>query len=620
MRSKISLRGWPGAVIIVLASAGMIFFLLGYSDSIHALVLEREMQKVGQTAHYITKTVVNEFDRCVDTLKVIEELVPSDTEGYLEAYSEHLGEIVEQSGFLTVGIMDLEGNGTDSAKNSAVPSNPDLYAAIRENKTYISDILMDGSRETGRILIAVPLYQNRKTVGAVWGEYPISVIAGKVEEGGQAEQFFQIVDNEGRYISRSASQYAFAKKLPLWEELERYEFPNGETVEEIRESVNKRESGQFYFQYDGEGRYVAYEPLGINNWYVFSVLLGDPLDEYAEDIKKHLELLTAGFSAFLLVIFAVISRSVYEGRRVIENQNRELATKGRLLWMILAQTQDIPFEISVADRTMKLYHTYCDTEKDFEVLTDFSGDALLANGWIKPEAYEAYQKLYEDVISGRKTEPLVLETNFDKKWGWKKLHIIDVGKDPVIGFMENYTDQEKKEKQLQETKKKTQMDVLTGLYNRSAFAEMVEDALKERDTLKKDGISALFLLDLDHFKEINDTLGHLMGDQVLCDSAKRMKASVRSIDFAGRLGGDEFVLFIQDAVELSDIHACAKKLNSVLSAEYEKDGQKVSVSASIGIALVKEETAFSRLYEKADAALYEVKRNGKNGYKIGEYV
>ena len=87
----------------------------------------------------------------------------------------------------------------------------------------------------------------------------------------------------------------------------------------------------------------------------------------------------------------------------------------------------------------------------------------------------------------------------------------------------------------------------------------------------------------------------------------------------GRYGGDEFVLLIRRINRIEAVHRMAKRLNESLCNTYEKDGQRIQISASIGIALGQAETeSFEKLYEKADEALYEVKREQKNGYKIYE--
>ena len=97
-----------------------------------------------------------------------------------------------------------------------------------------------------------------------------------------------------------------------------------------------------------------------------------------------------------------------------------------------------------------------------------------------------------------------------------------------------------------------------------------------------------------------------------------MKTAIKSTDFAGRLGGDEFVLFIQNEPDVSAIKAFAEKLNAVLTLNYLAKEKTITTSVSIGIVIVQEEKTFHELYEMADQALYEVKKNQRNGYKIAE--
>ena len=144
----------------------------------------------------------------------------------------------------------------------------------------------------------------------------------------------------------------------------------------------------------------------------------------------------------------------------------------------------------------------------------------------------------------------------------------------------------------------------------------MEEILKQRKQVPNADLAALFLLDLDSFKVVNDTLGHIVGDQVLHETGSILKAVTRETDLAGRLGGDEFVLFIHHVSDEEGIRRCAEKINAALVMNYYDDENTVTVTASIGIAIVREESTFTELYERADRALYQVKKSRKNGYKI----
>jgi diguanylate cyclase (GGDEF)-like protein/PAS domain S-box-containing protein len=160
-------------------------------------------------------------------------------------------------------------------------------------------------------------------------------------------------------------------------------------------------------------------------------------------------------------------------------------------------------------------------------------------------------------------------------------------------------------------------DPLTGLSNRM----MLLDHLGlELAAARRTGLNAAALMvDLDGFKRINDTLGHGFGDAVLRETARRLRACVRENDTVARLGGDEFVVVIGDLAGLEPVVDVARRLVSMASIPVEYNGERRSVSASIGIGLSPAGARSSlELLADADAAMYRVKRGGGNGYIFHE--
>lgn len=158
-------------------------------------------------------------------------------------------------------------------------------------------------------------------------------------------------------------------------------------------------------------------------------------------------------------------------------------------------------------------------------------------------------------------------------------------------------------------------DVLTGIPNRSLLFDRLE--LATSDAMHTGGQAAVLFIDLDHFKCINDTLGHAAGDQVLREAAARISSSIRRHDTAARLGGDEFAVVLPD---LSDpLHAAlvAEKIMEKMSEPFLVDGNPLIVSPSIGISLFPtDHHQPDRLLELADQAMYRVKASGANGYRF----
>ena len=160
-----------------------------------------------------------------------------------------------------------------------------------------------------------------------------------------------------------------------------------------------------------------------------------------------------------------------------------------------------------------------------------------------------------------------------------------------------------------ELERLAQFDELTGLANRSLFLEQLSRAIGRSQ--RKGSLLAALFIDLDRFKSINDTLGHDVGDALLCQFAKRLKNNIRIGDFSGRWGGDEFVVCLEDFGEAGNAAAAAQKLLLVLSEQYRIGISEVYATPSIGIALYPDsgETA-ERLVKAADIAMLEAKKRG----------
>ena len=158
-------------------------------------------------------------------------------------------------------------------------------------------------------------------------------------------------------------------------------------------------------------------------------------------------------------------------------------------------------------------------------------------------------------------------------------------------------------------------DALTGLTNRARFNERIVDILHEagRDSQRV----GVLMMDLDRFKTINDTLGHLAGDQLLCEVAQRLVSNVRPEDTVARLGGDEFIFIaphVNDAAEVRDI---AERVLAAVAAPVQLDGRELVVQASIGVAMFPDhgDTA-AQLVRYADGALYRAKDVGRNNVQF----
>src|SRR6185503_14321653 len=158
-------------------------------------------------------------------------------------------------------------------------------------------------------------------------------------------------------------------------------------------------------------------------------------------------------------------------------------------------------------------------------------------------------------------------------------------------------------------------DALTDLPNRVLLSKRLQSAVT--GARRGDGGLAVLALDLDRFKEVNDTLGHPAGDALLKAVADRLRDCVRDSDTIGRLGGDEFVVLAQVAEGGAEAAALAKRIVAAIAAPFQLSGHQIGIGTSVGIALAPEDTTDpDDLLKKADLALYRAKSEGRGLYRF----
>jgi diguanylate cyclase (GGDEF)-like protein len=162
-----------------------------------------------------------------------------------------------------------------------------------------------------------------------------------------------------------------------------------------------------------------------------------------------------------------------------------------------------------------------------------------------------------------------------------------------------------------ELRRQATHDALTGLANRVLFVERLEQALREGEAF------AVCALDLDGFKEVNDTLGHIAGDSLLQSVSQRLLATTRADDTVARTGGDEYLLLLRHIQCSAEAEAQAQRCLEVLSAPHRIGDRSLRISSSLGIARYPTDgTTAETILTYADAAMYQAKRSGKNAYRL----
>jgi len=188
-----------------------------------------------------------------------------------------------------------------------------------------------------------------------------------------------------------------------------------------------------------------------------------------------------------------------------------------------------------------------------------------------------------------------------------------------VGYSQDITQRRESElaliKQKEALNYQAHHDALTDLPNRALFSKSLEQAIEnsKRKSLK----TALLFIDLDHFKEINDSLGHAVGDRILQEVARRLESTIRKEDILARLGGDEFTIIIEGLIEGEKVTVLAQKIIDLLSKPIKIDDNTLYISSSIGISLYPDDGKHAQdLLKYSDAAMYKAKDEGRNNFQF----
>ncbi|OHD71936.1 MAG: hypothetical protein A2W19_02075 [Spirochaetes bacterium RBG_16_49_21] len=231
------------------------------------------------------------------------------------------------------------------------------------------------------------------------------------------------------------------------------------------------------------------------------------------------------------------------------------------------------------------------------------------------KVFEAFNKIYKTGEAVKIFDYEVIKKDGTLSYNELSASLIRDAKGKPIGFRgisRNITERKRAEEKIQYL---ATHDALTGLPNRMMFSQMLNHALQSARRYQRQ--FAVFFIDLDRFKVINDTLGHEAGDQLLQEIATRLKQTLRAADIVARMGGDEFVILIEEVSELSQVSTVAHRILSATLQPMIITGEECRVTASIGISIFPRDAGDEQsLMKNADMAMYFAKEEGKNNFQF----
>lgn len=311
-----------------------------------------------------------------------------------------------------------------------------------------------------------------------------------------------------------------------------------------------------------------------------------------------------------------ISSDVTEQRMMLEQYEREIEFNKTL-------PSDIFSTIRVNFTRNRIEESHTDLPEDRSFIDSLTlgrlPEALARITGITDEAAAYFRSLTRDYIGRLISDDThiisyeyVRNINGIPAWVSFELHIMtDPINNDLLAFI-YFRNIDKQHREMERLKQLAERDQMTGLYNHDTTLNLIKEYLTDEGIGQK---HALFMVDVNKFKSINDKYGHMPGDHVLAEVARRIRSVFRNDDIVGRIGGDEFMALIKN---ISSVSLAEKKAGELANAtHFSCSGISMDISCSIGVALFDDETTnFAELYRKADAAMYRAKQSGGTGYII----
>ncbi len=285
--------------------------------------------------------------------------------------------------------------------------------------------------------------------------------------------------------------------------------------------------------------------------------------------------------------------------------------------LILDYASDPVLDVDI--KNSKLYFSpvfYSKFGKSHRNITDLA-EGLRTTSFVHPDDKEHLSVKLREILNGGGNGDIECRLkDIYGKYIWCNIHPTILrsrqGTPTRIILLISDIDKHKKETQL--LRSRAEHDLLTGLYNRVTVTGMIDTILSESKPADR---HAMFVIDIDNFKNVNDTMGHLCGDRLIVETAALLQKQFRSDDVVGRIGGDEFVVFMKNIKSAAMAENKAKRICGLFHSIKKTSAHVCGISGSVGVALFpRDGDNYEEIFQKADHAMYEAKNNGKDNYHI----
>lgn len=540
----------------------------------------------------------------------------------------------------------------DKAVGKPSPVTLDMRT-VPAYKFYVSNVLSDPEFIHGKkfFVIAVPIYQDGVYQGFLQSSIDMFYFDLISRQHFMNTGWTMVVDGTGNIASDSVKDDTGKSLTHL----------NGNTFEggfyqNVWQKIDfsKKSNGLLEFQENGTDKTAYYTAVSGTNWVILSTV---PRSELMNPLYRVIVWFCTVLVAFILILsylsyhttrrfltplhdmadafmrvkqrdysvrlsdtykgeFADISASFNTLVEKVREDTDEIKVSEARYALIMEETNQVIFEWDILDN--HIYHTVHWTNKfGFTLSVENPGSELPNLEPVHPEDRQIIGAFFWEARQGMQPKPIdVRMKTIDSKYIWCMVSlkvIFDENKKPfrAIGLI---TDTDHQKKIIQNLESKSKMDLLTQMYNKVTTEKMIEEFLSTAPPEEHHGF---IIVDIDNFKGVNDTLGHIYGDNVLKKISAQLKDLFRGTDIVGRAGGDEFIILIKDLPDDELLKAKLYDICEVFRGVCAGENGEYRLSASVGAAIFPNDgSTFAELYQHADSALYRAKKMGKDGFSL----
>ena len=520
--------------------------------------------------------------------------------------------------FSALSVLNRDGNLLYGEKTNRDISQEDAFhSVIREKKTVIYDGILSDEANKKYIAAYTPIEDDGKTIGVLQGNIYLSELDDFLEKEKYLKSDVMFIMNEqGEYVSgtvgfreimgeNSESFYDYLAKCDMKSDIS--------SVSDMENAVEKGQAVAIEYRRKNVEYIGVLQPLERGPYYIGYLSNTDHFNQIftLQQGTKFIIALSLIFWLIWVLFFIYLAHSREKIGNILERYK-----------VIHENEHSLIFDFSFSPKKLQFFG---DMERMFGYNTKLlRGEAV----------YEIYNYIHKDDASVRgrihqfydddreafSTEVRIIDA--DGKYGWYRITGVLI-KDKrwgincnFVGKVESANQQIAKEKNLIE---RSENDLLTGVLNKKTMEEKV---IKCLENIQGGNRYIFFMIDLDNFKNVNDKLGHIIGDRAIVDTAERLKEVFHDNAYIGRLGGDEFAVCVSyDAFDDESLQRFirnkADKICEVNRRTYMNGDREVHITSSVGIAIAPDFAKdFETIYKMADSALYHSKNGGKNCWNI----